>query len=376
MEPFNQDDRLSELERKWAHGTITESEAAEYADWYNQGQDEPVVIPAYFAGSEQEHQARLFRRIELEVMRTPCLIMRRTVIAAAVLLIIVGCTLYYMSDQMRHNKAAVAGPGIEKTEISPGRTKASLRLGNGQIVILDSAKDGLIAQQGAVNVLMSGGGLTYEKNGRQTNMTYNTLYTHNGEQYSLTLSDGTKVWLNAASYLHFPVAFTGRERRVEVSGEAYFEVANDPGRPFYVNSGGQEIKVLGTHFNINAYTNERIIETTLLEGKIRVNEKVILLPGQQSRVRNGAIDTRRKVDIDAVVAWKNGRFNFDNADISVIMRQLERWYDIQVVFQGSKTIDLFYGTIPRSASLEQVLRMLENNRVHYTLQGRRLTILP
>ena len=242
MEPFNHDDRLSELEQKWANGTITESEATEYAGWYNQGQDEPVIIPAYFAGSEQEHQARLFRRIEQDIRKTPCLRIRR-MMAAAVLLTIVGCTLYYMSYQMRHDKAAVAGSGIDKTEISPGRTKASLRLASGQMVILDSIKDGLIAQQGCVNVLMSHNGLTYKKHGHLTDMTYNTLFTHNGEQYSLTLSDGTKVWLNAASSLHFPVAFTGRERRVEVSGEAYFEVANDPGRPFCVNSDGQEIKV-------------------------------------------------------------------------------------------------------------------------------------
>jgi transmembrane sensor len=375
MKTSTRNDRLSQLEEKWANGTITGPEAIEYDNWYNQGQDEIVEIPCCFAASEVEHKARLFEKIGKEIEKRPIFRIGRVAAAAAVILAITG-PLYFLSHQTAHDKATVARSENPKTVVSPGRTKASLLLANGQTVVLDSAADGVIAKQGSVNILLSHGRLAYEKQGHPGSLFYNTLITHNGEQYDLTLSDGTKVWLDAASTLRFPVAFTGGERRVELSGEAYFEVAKDAGKPFYVNSASQEIRVLGTHFNVNAYADERAIETTLLEGKIEVNKEVTLSPGEQAQLRNGAVAVTKNVDVDAAVAWKDGRFNFDNADVSQIMRQLERWYDIQVVFQGNKTTDLFYGSIPRSASLDQVLRILQNNRIHFELQGRRLVILP
>ena len=373
MKSSNSNHRLSELEEKLANGIITKAEAVEYAQWYNEGQDEIVVIPNAFAASEEEHKARLLQKIEREIERRPMFRIGRVAAAAVLLALLVG-PLYYLSQRQRHDQPAIVRSEEQHTDIPAGSTKASLRLANGQIVLLDNAVDRLVAQQGTVNILMTDGGLAYEKHGRETQTAYNTLYTHNGEEYSLTLSDGTRVWLNAASSLRFPIAFTGHERRVELSGEGYFEVAKDAGRPFYVTSVGQELRVLGTHFDVNGYAGR--IETTLLEGKVRVGGKIVLLPGEQSRLKNGHLTVKTDVDVDAVIAWKNGRFNFNNADISDIMQQLERWYDIQVVYQGNRTTDLFYGTIPRSASLEQVLKMLQNSRVHFDLQGRRLVLLP
>jgi transmembrane sensor len=373
MKSSNWNHRLSQLEEKLADGTITEAEAIEYADWYNEGQDEIVEIPYSFAASEEEHKTRLLQNIDKEIDKRSGFSIGR-IAAAAVLLATLLVPLYYLSHEKRLDRQAVVSSENQRTDIPAGRTKASLRLADGQMLLLDSAADGLIAKQGGVNVLLSHGGLAYEKQAHEAQTAYNTLFTRNGEQYSLTLSDGTRVWLNAASSLRFPVEFTGRERRVELSGEGYFEVAKEAGRSFYVTSNGQEVQVLGTHFDVDGYVGH--LETTLLEGRVRVNGKTVLSPGQQSRLKNGRIAVKNDVDVDAVIAWKDGRFNFNNADISDIMQQLERWYDIQVVFQGRRTTDLFYGTIPRSASLEQVLRMLQNSRVHFDLQGRRLVLLP
>jgi transmembrane sensor len=373
MKSSKSNHRLFQLEEKLANGTITKAEAVEYANWYSEGQDEIVVVPYSFAASEEEHKARLLQKINKRIEKRPVLRIGRVAAAAILLATLIG-PLYYLSHRKQHDQPAIAASEKQPTDIPAGCTKASLQLANGQIVLLDNAVNRLVAQQGAVNILMTKDGLAYEKHGHETQMAYNTLLTHNGEEYSLTLADGTKVWLNAASSLRFPVAFTGHERRVELSGEGYFEVAKDAGRPFYVTSAGQEVQVLGTHFDVNGYAG--FTETTLLEGKVRVGEKTVLSPGQQSWLKNGRITVKNDVDVDAVIAWKNGRFNFNNADISAIMQQLERWYDIQVVYQGNRTTDLFYGTIPRSASLEQVLKILQNSRVHFDLQGRRLVILP
>jgi transmembrane sensor len=375
MESSNWNERLSQLEIKWANGTITGPEAVEYAEWYNQGQEEIVKIPYSFAASQEELRARMLQKINKGIGKESSFRIA-TAVAAAVVPVVFAGMLYYLSSQTRQNKMPMAGFERQRIAINPGSTKASLRLADGQIVQLDSSANAWVAKQGSVNILMSHGGLAYERKGRGGSMGYNTLVTHNGEQYSLVLSDGTKVWLNSASSLYFPVEFAGRQRRVELSGEAYFEVAKDPGKPFYVVSNGQEIEVLGTHFNVKAYPNEGAVETTLLQGKVRVNGKLALSPGQQSQLKNGTISVKKDVNVNAVIAWKNCHFNFDNADVSEVMRQLERWYDIQVVFPENRTSDHFSGTIPRSASFDQVLRILQNNRIHFDLQERRLVLLP
>jgi ferric-dicitrate binding protein FerR (iron transport regulator) len=195
----------------------------------------------------------------------------------------------------------------------------------------------------------------------------------------VVLADGTKVWLNAASSLYYPTAFTGRERRVEFHGEAYFEVAKNAAQPFIVTTNKSEIKVLGTHFNINAYENEQAVKTTLLEGAVQVStdtKTAVLKPGEQAIVsgKDPAIHVMQ-TDTDAAIAWKNGWFLFDKADIETIMKQLERWYDVEVMYAGEISKDHYTGQVPRNAKLSEVLKMLELSQTHFKIDGKKITVL-
>jgi len=215
-----------------------------------------------------------------------------------------------------------------------------------------------------------------------TNMVmYNTITTPRGGQYQLVLADGTKVWLNAASSLKFPTAFAGDERRVELTGEGYFEVLHNDKKPFLVDTRNGIIQVLGTHFNINAYDNEMTVNTTLLEGSIKVfNESafVILKPGQQSVInKRGEIRINKGIDVDEVVAWKNGKFQFGEAmSIEMIMRQLARWYDIEVEYKTKETGHIG-GSISRNVNVSKVLEMMEmTGAAKFQVNGRNVTVLP
>ncbi|MCR6722586.1 MAG: DUF4974 domain-containing protein [Chitinophagaceae bacterium] len=211
---------------------------------------------------------------------------------------------------------------------------------------------------------------------------YNSMATPKGRQFKMVLPDGTKVWLNAASSIRYPILFTGDERNVEITGEAYFEVAHNKSKPFHVKtSDGTDVEVLGTHFNINSYDNEESINTTLLEGSVRVTSKagnIVLQPGQQAQSNaNGIISLKRTVNIDQVMAWKNGIFDFQDATLEEVMRQLERWYDIDVTYEKNIPKLEFYGKMGKDLSLETVLNGLEKSNVHFRMEaGRKLVVLP
>jgi ferric-dicitrate binding protein FerR (iron transport regulator) len=210
---------------------------------------------------------------------------------------------------------------------------------------------------------------------------YNTLSTPRGGTYQLVLPDGSKVWLNAASSIRYPTAFTAKQRQVEMTGEVYFEIAPRKNQPFKVKVNEMEVDVLGTHFDINAYTDESAIKTTLLTGKVKVKggEQVrMLTAGQQVRLnRQGQLNLIRHVDVASVVAWKRGLFYFDNADLPTIMRQLSRWYDIAVVYKaGSDSGRRFNGQVFRSLNLSQVLKVLELGGIHFRLEAKKLIVLP
>jgi ferric-dicitrate binding protein FerR (iron transport regulator) len=220
-------------------------------------------------------------------------------------------------------------------------------------------------------------------------VTYNTLSTPRGGQYQLTLPDGSKVWLNAASSIHYPTAFTGKERSVEITGEAYFEVAKDPYKPFRVVSlaaagnSPLEIKVLGTHFNVNAYEDEASISTSLLEGKLSINGSRPLAAGEQAVIVRGPSGAAKAIrivnvpDIEGSIAWKEGLFNFNQENISSIMRQLSRWYDVEVAFEGPLPKDQFTAIISRNNNISQVLKMLEaTNRIHFKIDRKKITTMP
>ena len=311
-------------------------------------------------------------------------------IAAACILLIFGLGSYlWLSHRTPSPAPAMA---VQTPDLAPGRQGAVLTLANGSKIVLDSLKNGHVTTQGNAMVSLDNGALVYA--GSEGEMLYNTMSTPKGRQFQLRLSDGTQVWLNAASSISYPTVFKGQVRQVEVKGEAYFEVAKNTDMPFRVNVNDKEVvEVLGTHFNVNAYDNENSINTTLLEGAVRVVSRgvkgdVVLKPGQQARVLAGMIDgtgvgvmdgTEIKVisnpDIEKVMAWKNGMFSFENARLDEVMRQLERWYDIEVVYEkGVPDIELM-GKMTRDVSLKGLMVFLERLGVHCRLEGRKLIVI-
>ncbi|MBX2924235.1 MAG: FecR domain-containing protein [Chitinophagaceae bacterium] len=313
-------------------------------------------------------------------------------VAAAVLLL--GATAFTWAvlrgnDEKKQPAEHVAI--VEDTnDALPGKTGAILTLSNGQKILLDTTADGTIAVQGGPSILNKDGILSYEKTEDASGIVaYNSIVTPRGRQYKLILADGTKVWLNAASSLHYPVYFTGGARKVEVSGEAYFEVAEQKDRqgkkiPFAVKVNREsgtpaEVQVLGTHFNINAYNDEPDTKVTLLEGAVRVNtasaEPVLILPGQQAKVGN-KIEVNKEVDLDLVMAWKNGAFNFKNADVSAVMRQAERWYDIRVEYPQGIPRDTLNGGISRDVKLSEFLDIIRYSDIRATIQNGVVEIRP
>ncbi|MFT3935299.1 MAG: DUF4974 domain-containing protein [Chitinophagaceae bacterium] len=304
--------------------------------------------------------------------------------AAAVIILLIGGAAYLLLPTKQLPKQEIVKNTVQKKDIDPGRMGAILTLDNGKSVVLDSMGNGLVASQNGSNAVLINGKLVYNTgSAAATGISYNTMTTPKGRQFQMVLPDGTKVWLNAASSLRYPVAFAGNERKVEITGEVYFEVAKNAAMPFRVMINKEtSVEVLGTHFNINAYANESSINTTLLEGSVKVtggNNKAMLKPGQQARINNAAtnaaaIEVLSDVNTDKVVAWKDGVFNFQDAKLHEVMRQLERWYDIDVVYEKDVPEMEFVGKMGRDLSLSAVLRGLKNSKVHYRVEGRKLVI--
>ncbi|HJU45510.1 MAG TPA: FecR domain-containing protein [Chitinophagaceae bacterium] len=266
---------------------------------------------------------------------------------AAAIILLAGATIAIVVSSDR--RSAKSGTDLSKrfkNDVAPGGNKATLTLADGRTIVLDSTQNGTIATQGGSSIIkLSNGQIRYDLKGlSQGSVSWNTLSTPRGGTYQITLPDGSKVWLNAESSITYPVAFTGNERRVElVDGEAYFEVAKDSKRPFIVSvDDNMEVEVLGTHFNVNAYEDEEVIKTTLVEGKVKVNksnksnESLLLIPGQQAKVNieNETITVINDVDTEEAIAWKEGLFYFEDDDIKTVMRQLARWYDVEVEYEG------------------------------------------
>ncbi|NII26070.1 DUF4974 domain-containing protein [Pseudoflavitalea sp. X16] len=305
--------------------------------------------------------------------------------AAAVVIIISG--LIFFLRLPKQEGATVQQSTGTGNDVLPGTQGAILTLANGSSLVLDTLRHGMIAQEPGARVSLKDGQLAYHPESA-TAVGYNTITTPRGRQFSLMLPDGSMVWLNAASSLRYPTAFTGNERVVELTGEAYFEIAKDPSMPFQVTVKNMEVEVLGTHFNINAYDDEDAIRTTLLEGKVKVTPVVgsqlaahsskLLALGQQAQIINNKLSIINNVDIAAVMAWKNGLFRFDHADLHTVMRQLARWYDVEVVFEkGAPVQEVFQGEMQRTLKLSQVLKILENMQVHFRIEaGKRVIVTP
>lgn len=340
---------------------------------------------------------RLFRNIvavdshpEALPVRGRLFSFRRYWVAASIVAALGAGAWLWLSQ--RHHPEQPQTAGLHQTEIQPGREGALLTLADGSKILLDTLRNGFITPQGGSTVRVVNGVLQYTGNG--TASVTNTMSTPKGRQFRLTLPDGTQVWLNSASSLRYPTRFTGKERKVTITGEAYFEVAQNGQLPFRININDRaEVEVLGTHFNVNAYDNEASIATTLLQGSVRVisgqpgsthagqdaaRQALVLKPGQQAQVlqTGAAIQLIENADIEKATAWKNGLFSFENVTLQEIMRQLERWYDIEVVYESTVPTLALMGEITRDVPLTDLLTALKKLGVRYRLEGRRLIVLP
>lgn len=298
---------------------------------------------------------------------------------AAVILLLIGAGAGFWLTQRHPEPSSANSNRLVQNDVGPGSDKAVLTLSDGTTIYLDSVANGAIAQEGKTSIVKQANGrISYHLKGAATEgIMMNTMHTPRGGQYRLVLPDGTQVWLNAASSITYPVAFTGKERKVRITGEAYFEVAKNKELPFIVNVDDKSsIEVLGTHFNVNSYADESAIRTTLLEGSVTVNGAV-LKPGQQARINGERLTVLNNADIDKVMAWRNGLFNFEDASLEEVMRQLARWYDVEVIYQKGIPDIRFEGEISRNIQLSNLLKVLARAEVKFKIEeGRRLVVLP
>ncbi|TKC09428.1 FecR family protein [Pedobacter frigoris] len=382
--------KLDYLYQRYVDETCTEEERAELFSIIAANSDEPQIATLLDGTWNKinisefqapENAEDMLAEILTQHKRSPVKKIKwyRYAAAASVVIALSAALYFYKS-----NKPALDQNTETLSDIGPGSNKATLTLANGKVIYLDSVGSGSIAQQAGIEITKTKDGrLVYNivsstKSDTKTDPVYNTVITPRGGQYQINLPDGTKIWLNAASSLKYPTAFNGNKRRVELSGEAYFEVAKDEKHPFIVATDKQEVQVLGTHFNVNSYADEGVTKTTLLEGAVRVSQVGIgktttLLPGQQSILDNNNLTTRI-VDTQESIAWKDGYFQFNESDLGSIMKQLSRWYDIDVVFESKPATDLFHFKIQRNLNLNEVMNLLEINGINVKKEGRTLIV--
>lgn len=376
------------LVEKISIGIATDEEVNLYNAYFNRLQEEQSSWNESTFGLEAAIESQLLVNIKQQIKIEQSAVVKKfnawyRIVAAAVILMAIGTGLYFYQKQ---NPISTGKSQIAK-EIKPGGNNAFLILANGKKINLNQISNGeIVKQAGLVITKAADGQLVYtalenESKNQETKLAYNTIETPKGGQYQINLPDGTKVWLNAASSLKYPTQFLGQERKVELKGEGYFEVAKDKTKPFKVITDKQEIQVLGTHFNVNAYNDEDDIKTTLLEGSVRVqvNQSAgfkVLKPGQQSILKGQEIDVK-SVDIDEAIAWKNGYFLFNKEEMHSAMRKLSRWYNIDVVYNGNLDDIYFEGTFSRTNTLEQSLEILElAGSFNFKIEGRRLIVIP
>ncbi|MET0299757.1 MAG: FecR domain-containing protein [Flavitalea sp.] len=306
--------------------------------------------------------------------------LRRVIAVAAILIILVGGYFLIPAPKQPSGSPLALNKPAQSSPILPGTNKAELILDDGTSVALDSLNNGRIAEQSGVQVRNVDGKIVYTRGSKTAPIiSYNTLRTPKGGFYQLTLSDGSKLWLNAASSIRYPVVFSEKERVVELNGEAYFEVAKDSKRPFTVKTDDMDVQVLGTHFNVMAYNNESAVKATLLEGSVKIRaagNNALLTPGQQAKLNssNKNLEVISNVNVEEVVAWKNGYFQFERVGTAELMRQIERWYDVEVKFDGPVQPRAFGGKIARSSNLENVLKILEWSKISFTVENKTITV--
>jgi len=370
------------LAERIADGTATDEEIALYKQYCASfAQKEPQWNTEW--GDKEATGKELRTRIVSVLFGTPKSILRRfhplIRVAASVALIIGVGFVAWKGFKRLETGTQVAQTAVVK-DIPPGTDQAVLTLADGATIVLEGSESRLIHKDGAA-IRQQKGQLQYTVEDASAPVGNNKLTTSRGGQYMLTLPDGTRVWLNAASSFTYPTRFSDKERRVEIEGQAYFEVAENPDQPFVVKVKGAFIKVLGTHFDIMAYPEEKEIQTTLVSGSIRVargTAEKIIAPGEQAFWADGAADglsVRRAVDIQQAIAWKTGFFEFDNTDLPTIMRQIGRWYDVDIRYKNAPDDKTFGGRINRNLPLSQVLQLLEANGARFRVEDKEITVL-
>jgi ferric-dicitrate binding protein FerR (iron transport regulator) len=260
-------------------------------------------------------------------------------------------------------------------DVMPGGNKAMLQLADGTLVTLSDSLSGFQASQQNVKLVIKNGEISYASKGTSQENLFNKVITPRGGQYKLRLNDGTQIWLNAASSIRYPVAFVGNTRVVELTGEAYFDVAHDPQHPFIVKlSDNKQVRAIGTSFNINAYGDDNNDVATLIRGSVKVesgNNERLLVPGQQAKfLADDKLLLSNQVDVDEIVAWKNGQFVFNALTVKSIMVQLARWYELEVVYSGKISQETFSGIVSRNSNLSEVLKIMEAGGLRFKIDGK------
>jgi transmembrane sensor len=371
------------LLQKYQEGTLSNADKDKLDAWYlNRALNNDLQLSENELEDSYEY---LKTRLPLHQKSKVISLWPRAAVAASIALLLSTGIFYFTKP-----KEQIIQVAEKPQEIAPGGNRGILTLSNGKQIILSaiSAKDTIAkeGEKGEVTIKVGANGvITYVVNPDAVDTkddadSFNTLSTPTGGQYNIVLADGTKVYLNTVSSIKYPTQFNGDQRVVELEGEAYFEVAKNKNKPFIVKSGDQSIEVLGTHFNVHAYNNESVIKTTLLEGSVAVaykNQKAILKPGQQSNVSDNFDKIAiRKVDTEAAIAWKNGRFKFDNADLKTVMKQLERWYGIKVEYRGNVSDVRFNGGTFMNKNLSEVLKVLELSNIKFKVEGKTIIVYP
>ena len=396
-------EQIKEFLDKYAVGNYTEAEHFRFIDWVKKGSMEEVnkilevypLIMTLHAGPEFQADQQLVREIEaaLDQYELGKAARHQTfkmsnwrqfykVAAALILFALSAAVFHYLTTTTTFKPPAIAKVQKANQAINPGTNKAILTLADGSTIVLDDGKNGTLAIQGGTQVTkMDNGRLVYKLVGENpVEVVYNTLTTPKGGQFKLKLPDGSEVWLNAESSITYPNAFNSKERKVEITGEAYFEIAHDITKPFKVAVNGLEVRVLGTHFNVNGYKDEADSKITLLEGSIRLEKggsSTQLKVGQQARLsKANNLRVLNNVDLEQVVAWKNGYFSFNHDDLKTVMRQISRWYDVDVVYEGKVPDRQFGGKIDRNSSAVTALKILKESKVNFRIDGKKIIVEP
>ena len=362
--------QILEILTKFQNGTCSDAELKLLDEWYHQLEfnNQPINnqtindndVVTFTESMLKDFREKVGQGVKIIPFYRQAIF--RKVAAASVVFVVFFGTYFYLNKSS--SKTLVNQAIVKKDFIAPSSSKATITLASGQVVALDGISSGtLIANQGAVNVMKTEDGQIVYR-GTSKEIAYNTLYNPRGSKViSLRLNDGSIVWLNSQSSIRYPVAFVGDERHVEIMGEAYFEVAKNLTKKFTVASNGVTIEVLGTHFNMNSYNDDKNIKITLLEGSVKIikgEETSMLKPSQQAQVAS-KIQVLNGANIESVMAWKNGFFSFNGTSVQELINIIGRWYDVGIVFKGAVPNRQFGGQIAKSANLSQVVKVLNES---------------